>query len=83
MFQAQFDQVVVSDLAQRSDSFVEELYQQFLVQLGKSPQAEPSLQPPASLELAELTQAARQAQSATEAALGVVGTEALSGLFRK
>lgn len=89
LFQSQLDQHIVEQLSESDGSpFVQDLYKQFRVQLGLSPEdaaplSSPSLQPAASHQLAQLTEAAQQARSAAERTPGTTGTAALSALFRK
>jgi Rod binding domain-containing protein len=92
MFQSQFDQHLAEQLAQTKGSpFVEDLYRQFRIQLGFSPEdASPDAEQPASPvqsapadRLAELTESARQARLDAERTAGTTGTAALSAMFRK
>ena len=93
LFQSQLDQYVVDDLSDRqSGPWLDELYQQFLVQLGgqrhpAAPSQPAQIHQPvrssAPASLAELSEAARRAQPASEGAGIPSGTAALSALIRK
>jgi len=90
LFQAQLDQAVVENLAgQQGGPWIDELLQQFLVQLNQRAAAAQSAQlaqPIRSTEPApqeELREAARQTQPAAHGAGMTTGTAALSALIRK
>lgn len=93
LFQAQFDQTIVDQLAEdNGGAFIGELYEQFRNQLNlpaESPQSSESIPSAISLEqarsdsLAKLMESSRQASPAVEGTGITTGTAGLSALLRK
>jgi len=98
MFEAQLDQQLVEDLAAgHNGSLVQELYQQFRVNLNlprqtdsaesaqasMSPQTQQAAQLQSSLQSEQAAEAAYEARSVSQRILSTTDTTAFAGLFRK